>query len=70
MFLQNLNGKIKKSIVNIGITLMVDYKYEKCGKNHKLSITNKGPSESIGILRIQTKKKKKIYEHSNRPDYR
>ena len=57
MFLQILNGKIKKSIVNTGITLMVDYKYQKCGKNQKLSITNKGPSESIGILRIQIKKR-------------
>ena len=32
MFLQILNGKIKKSIVNIGITLIVDYKYQKCGE--------------------------------------
>jgi len=39
---------------------MVDYKYQKCGKNQKLSITNKGPSESIGILSIQIKKSTSI----------
>ena len=62
MFLQNLNGKIKKSIVNIGTTLMVDYKYQKCGKNQKLSITNKGPFESIGILRIEIKKNLRAFK--------